>query len=214
MSSMFLCRALNLILIYYRDKFWPALLNHVFLKSSECVCGMLHARLACHFHSVVSVPRVRLVVRLVVKAQQQRRPPSFTRRPVPPPPCPPSGHPNEQQPAYYYGEAGGQPGSPKPLHVEASASASSRVGTSNSATRDLSGYAQALVAAAFVIGLGIGTWFDSEVSHLANQQRNWEPTGLLLSLRRLMCRPFNLSLFCLSLAKGLSVRQNVISFVS
>ncbi|EFJ52004.1 hypothetical protein VOLCADRAFT_79371 [Volvox carteri f. nagariensis] len=124
---------------------------------------MLHARRTCHCRNIGPAARVRLVVR----AQQQGRPPSIPRSPVPPPPRPPSGYPSEQRPTYQYGEPGAQPGGPGSQHFapgDASAATPSlRNSAANGSSMGLGGYAQALVAAAFVMGLGIGTWFDSEV---------------------------------------------------
>ncbi|GLC35722.1 hypothetical protein PLESTB_000487500 [Pleodorina starrii] len=118
---------------------------------------MLNARQASHPQRVASVNRSSLVVR----AQQQRRPPgpSIPRGPVPPPPRPPSGYGvNEQRPTYQYGEPGVQLGGPAPPP-----SVPGEATSASSFSSGIGGYAQALVAAAFVMGLGIGTWFDSEV---------------------------------------------------
>ncbi|GIL99263.1 hypothetical protein Vretimale_4485, partial [Volvox reticuliferus] len=132
-------------------------------ENKECVTVMLRAHRVCHSHRVGSVTRVRLVVR----AQQQRRPPSIPRSPFPPPPRPPSGYSNEQRPTYPYGEPGMQPGSstsPQFNLGDASPTTSSpRDDADRGSSIGLGGYAQALIAAAFVMGLGIGTWFDSEV---------------------------------------------------
>ncbi|GFR41191.1 hypothetical protein Agub_g1861 [Astrephomene gubernaculifera] len=90
----------------------------------------------------------------VVRAQPSQRPPSVPRTPVPPPPLPPRNSQYSKEQPYQHSEPGGQ---------QSHAGYAPELEQTDPKKPGLGGYAQALVAAAFVLGLGIGTWFDSEV---------------------------------------------------
>ncbi|KAG2450097.1 hypothetical protein HYH02_000201 [Chlamydomonas schloesseri] len=105
---------------------------------------------------------------VVTKAQNEpgRRPPSLPSLPrsqvpnVPPPPPPPRGvtyndYTHQQYPQQYPQQG--------PFSQPAQPNASATSDNKQPESSLLGGFAQAVVAAAFVVGLGIGTWFDSEV---------------------------------------------------
>ncbi|KAG2495746.1 hypothetical protein HYH03_006343 [Edaphochlamys debaryana] len=109
--------------------------------------------------------RSRARVAVLVRAQQPQRPPQLGRPSVPPPPPPPrpSGY-SEPQFQQYDGQGLGGPQQAPPGNAYTGGppqDPNNKPGSGPS--QPLGGFVQALVAAAFVMGLGLGTWFDSEV---------------------------------------------------
>ncbi|KAG2442775.1 hypothetical protein HXX76_002855 [Chlamydomonas incerta] len=110
---------------------------------------------------------------VVTKAQNEpgRRPPLLPQLPraqVPPPPPPPRGVYNVGDYPPYVGQPQHQhyqqPGAGPFSQPQGNPTNAAAVKTEDSKESSLLGsFAQAVVAAAFVVGLGIGTWFDSEV---------------------------------------------------
>nr|AAO32622.1 CR066 protein [Chlamydomonas reinhardtii] len=106
---------------------------------------------------------------IVTRAQNEpgRRPPPLPQLPrpqVPPPPLPPRGVYNDYPP--YVGQPQHhqyQQPATGPFSQPIGPNSSVKPEDSKAESSLLGGFAQAVVAAAFVVGLGIGTWFDSEV---------------------------------------------------
>ncbi|PNH09394.1 hypothetical protein TSOC_004000 [Tetrabaena socialis] len=109
---------------------------------------------ACHARLLDS----RCRSRLVVLAQQQPQPTTQrVRASIPPPPPPLAGYTHEG--GYRYAETVTPQQEPQQWRPQEARNSP----TTAPADKGLGGFGRAIAASMFILGLGIGTWFDSEV---------------------------------------------------